>query len=128
MVLAWHSFRKKNADNLDFSSVFYFNFIVSLLLYACMFLSAPFIANFYDNPVLTPLVRILSLTLVLSGLKYIQQTFVSKHMLFRKLFFSTLGGTLFSAIPGIILAAVGFSTWALVAQYICSAAIDVLIL
>lgn len=120
--------QKKNADDLDFSSVFYFNLVVCLILYIIMFCAAPFIARFYDNPIYVPLVRVLSLTLIISGVKGIQQSYVSRHMIFKRFFFSTLGGTLASAIAGIVLAYTGFGVWALVAQYLCNATIDTCIL
>lgn len=120
--------QKKDADDLDFSSVFYFNLIVCLVLYGVMFLAAPFIARFYNNPIYIPLVRVLSLTLIISGVKGIQQSYVSRHMIFKRFFFSTLGGTLVSAIVGIALAYARFGVWALVAQYLCNAAIDTMIL
>lgn len=120
--------QKKNADEADFSSVFYFNILVCLTLYAGMFVAAPAIAKFYDNPIYIPLVRVLSLTLVISGLKNIQQAYVSRHMLFKRFFFSTLGGTVASAILGIAMAYAGFGVWALAAQYVSNTAIDTLIL
>ena len=108
--------QKKDADQLDYSTVFYFNMAMGLGLYALMFLAAPWIANFYKMPELTPVVRVLSLTLVVSGLKNMQHTYVSKHMLFKKFFFSTIGGTLVSAVVGIVMAYKGYGVWALVAQ------------
>lgn len=99
--------QKKDSDDLDFSSVFYFNFIVCLVLYAGMFFVAPFIAKFYEDISLTPIVRVISLTIIISGVKGIQQSYVSKNMLFKKFFYSTLGGTIFSAILGIYLAYAG---------------------
>lgn len=120
--------QKKNADEVDFSSVFYFNVLVCLTLYAGMFVAAPAIAKFYDNPIYVPLVRVLSLTLVISGLKNIQQAYVYRHMIFKRFFFSTLGGTIASAILGIVMAYAGFGVWALAAQYVSNTAIDTLIL
>ena len=120
--------QKKNADDLDFSSVFYFNFAVCLVLYAVMFAAAPFISRFYNNAALTPLVRVISLTIVISGVKGIQQSYVSRNMLFKRFFYATLGGTIFSAFLGIGLAYAGFGVWALVAQQLSNAAIDTLIL
>ena len=61
--------QKKDADDLDFSSVFYFNFVVCLVLYAVMFVGAPYIAAFYENMELVPLIRVISLTLIISGVK-----------------------------------------------------------
>lgn len=120
--------QKKNADEADFSSVFYFNVLVCLTLYAGMFVAAPAIAKFYDNLIYIPLVRVLSLTLVISGLKNIQQAYVYRHMIFKRFFFSTLGGTIASAILGIVMAYAGFGVWALAAQYVSNTAIDTLIL
>ncbi len=120
--------QKKEADDLDFSSVFYFNFAVCLILYAAMFLAAPYIAIFYNDLSLTKVVRVISLTIVISGVKGIQQAYVSRKMLFKKFFFSTIGGTIFSAFIGISLAYTGFGVWALVAQQLSNTAIDTMIL
>ena len=120
--------QKKDADDLDFSSVFYFNFAVCLVLYAGMFIAAPYIAAFYKDPSLTPVVRVASLTLVFSGVKGIQQAYVSRNMLFKRFFFATLGGTLFSAFLGLGMAYAGFGVWALVVQQLSNTAIDTLIL
>ena len=78
--------QKKDADDLDFSSVFYFNFVVCLILYAGMFMAAPFIAEFYNDSSLTPIVRVVSLTIIISGIKGIQQSYVSRNMLFKRFF------------------------------------------
>ena len=120
--------QKKDADALDFSSVFYFNFVVCLVLYAIMFMAAPIIANFYKDVSLTPIIRVISLTIVISGVKGIQQSYVSRNMLFKRFFYATLGGTVFSAFLGIGLAYAGFGVWAIVAQQLSNTAIDTLIL
>lgn len=120
--------QKKNADDLDFSSVFYFNFVVCIVLYAGMFFAAPIIASFYNDLILIPIIRVISLTIVISGIKGIQQSFVSRNMLFKRFFFSTLGGTIFSAIIGIAMAYAGCGVWAIVAQQLSNTAIDTLIL
>ena len=120
--------QKKDADDLDFSSVFWFNLAMCSALYLLMFLAAPFIASFYKMPELTPVVRVLSLILIISGIKNVQQAYVSRHMLFKRFFFSTLGGTIGAAIVGITLAYYGFGVWALVAQMLFNAAVDTTIL
>ena len=120
--------QKKDADDLDFSSVFYFNFVICIILYLIMFVSAPFIADFYKDSSLVSIVRVISLTLIISGVKGVQQSYVSRHMLFKRFFFSTLGGTIFSAILGIIMAYAGFGVWAIVFQQLSNNAIDTLIL
>lgn len=110
--------QKKDADDLDFSTVFYFNMAMCLGLYGLMFFGAPWIAAFYELPELTPVIRVLSLTLVISGVRGIQQSYVSKTMQFKRFFYSTLGGTILSAIVGIAMAYAGFGVWALVGQYL----------
>ena len=120
--------QKKDADDLDFSTVFYFNITVCVLLYGIMFLVAPFIAHFYNLPELTPIVRVLSLTLVVSGLKNVQQAYVSRNLLFRKFFFATLGGTIGAGVIGIWMALEGYGVWALVVQHIFNSTLDTIIL
>lgn len=120
--------QKKDADDLDFSSVFYFNFAICLILYTGMFVAAPYIAAFYNDFSLTPIIRVISLTIVISGVKGIQQSYVSRHMMFKRFFFATIGGTIFSAFLGIGLAYAGFGVWAIVAQQLSNTAIDTLIL
>ena len=120
--------QKKDADDLDFSSVFYFNFTVCLILYLGMFISAPYIAKFYGDETLVPGIRVISLTLGISGVKNIQQAYVSRNMLFKRFFFSTIGGTIASAFVGIFMAYIGMGVWALVAQQLSNATIDTIIL
>lgn len=120
--------QKKDADDLDYSSLFYFNMVMCLTLYGVMFLCAPLITDFYNMPELTAYVRVISLTLVISGVKGIQQSYVSKNMLFKKFFFSTLGGTIVSAVIGIVMAYKGFGTWALIVQQLSNMCIDTTVL
>ena len=120
--------QKKDADDLDFSSVFYFNVVVCIILYLVMFFAAPLIAEFYKMPELTPVVRVISLTIVISGVKGVQQSYVSRNMLFKRFFYATLGGTIFSAFLGIAMAYAGFGVWAIITQQLSNTAIDTLIL
>lgn len=120
--------QKKDADDLDFSSVFYFNMAMCSVLYLIMFFAAPFIASFYRMPELTAIVRVLSLVVVISGVKNVQQAYVSRHLMFKRFFFSTLGGTIGAAVIGIAMAYLGFGVWALVAQMLFNAAVDTTIL
>lgn len=120
--------QKKDADDLDFSSVFYFNFAVCLILYAVMFMAAPLIAGFYNDTSLILIIRVISLTIIISGVKGIQQSYVSRNMLFKRFFFATLVGTIFSAFLGIGMAYAGCGVWSIVAQQLSNTAIDTLIL
>ena len=120
--------QKKNTDSLDFSTVFYFNFLVCVILYIGLFLLAPSISKFYKRPVLTSLIRVSGLILIISGFKNIQNAYVSRHLLFKKYFFATLGGTLTAAFIGIYMAYNGMGVWSLVTQNLVNQFIDTLIL
>ncbi len=120
--------QKKDADQLDFSTVFYFNVVMCLVVYAALFVSAPLIAAFYGDPSLTAMTRVVGLTIVIAGLKNIQQAYVSRHLLFRKFFFATLAGTVTAGVVGIAMAYLGFGAWAIVAQQVINTLIDTIIL
>lgn len=120
--------QKKNSDEVDFSTVFYFNIGICAFLYLIMFILAPFIARFYDNEQLSLIIRILSLVLVISGFKSIQSVYVTKHLMFKKFFFATLVGTVISAGVGIFMAYKGYGVWALIAQNLLNQGIDTIIL
>ena len=120
--------QKKDADDLDFSSVFYFNITICIILYLIMFFCAPLIARFYKSDDLIAPIRVISLTLIVSGVKNVQSAFVSRTMQFKRFFFATLGGTLGAAALGIWMAYAGYGIWALVAQYVFNNAVDTIIL
>lgn len=120
--------QKKDTDDLDFSSVFYFNLAFCLLLYTGLFLAAPLLSRAYGDSSLVPVIRVLGLTIVVSGVKNVQQAYVSKTMQFRRFFFATLGGTIFSAAVGISMAYLGYGIWALVMQQLLNAAVNTAIL
>ena len=120
--------QKEKVDDLDFSTVFFFNIAMCVVLYVIMFFAAPFIALFYGIDDLTPIIRVLSIVIIVSGVKNVQQAYVSRNMLFKKFFFSTLGGTLGAALIGIIFAYKGLGVWALVAQHLCNTSVDTVIL
>ena len=120
--------QKKDADDLDFSSVFFFNMFMCIALYLLLFFCAPLISSFYGNPELTPVIRVLGITLLISGVKNVQQAYVSRTLQFKRFFFATLGGTIGAAVIGIAMAYMGFGVWALVAQSLFNAAVDTMIL
>lgn len=120
--------QKKDADDLDFSSVFYFNMVICLILYGVTFICSPLTARFYKMPELTAVMRVLSLTIVISGLKNVQQAYVSRTMQFKRFFFSTLAGTIGAAVLGITMAYCGFGVWALVAQQVFNVFVDTCVL
>lgn len=120
--------QKKDADNLDFSSVFYCSFIFSVFVYAIIYFLAPLIANFYNMPVLQPTLQVLALRIPVAAINSVQQAYVSRNMQFKKFFYSTLSGTAFSALVGIAMAYNGYGIWALVGQYLSNAVVNTIVL
>lgn len=120
--------QKKDADELDFSTVFFCTLSLSILIYIILFIAAPYIATFYHTGEIVWVLRILSIKIVLSSIATVQHAYVQKKMMFKKFFFSTLGGTIVSGILGIALAYSGFGVWALVFQYLTNTVIDILVL
>lgn len=120
--------QKKDAGDLEFSTMFYLNIIMSVILYLFLFFSAPLLSSFYEIDNLTLVIRILGITILISAIKSIQTAYVTKHMKFKLFFFSTFGGTFVSAIVGVVMALTGFGVWALVFQYLINNFIDTLIL
>ena len=120
--------QKKETDDIDFSTVFYFNVCMCTVLYIVLYFLAPFIASFYRDSQMTPLLRVVGLTLIVSGLKNVQQAYVSRNMLFKKFFYSTLFGTLISGVLGVLTAYMGYGVWALVIQQLSNIFIDTFIL
>ena len=120
--------QKKDTDDLDYSSVFYFNLLFCLVLYLGLFFAAPAISRAYHAPELVPVIRVLGLTVVVSGVKNVQQAYVAKTMQFRRFFFATLGGAIFSAVVGITLAYLDFGVWALVFQNLLNVTVSTAIL
>lgn len=120
--------QKKEVDQLDFSSVFYFNLVMCLGIYVILYIIAPQIAFFFRNNELTNIIRVSGITVLISGVKSIQQAYVSCMMQFKKFFFSTLIGTIISACVGIAMAFNGFGVWALVTQNLVNNTVDTVIL
>lgn len=120
--------QKKDANLTDFSTIFYCSLIVAVILYGILFVTAPFVADFYKMPILKNAIRILSLRIIIGSYNSIQHAYVSRKMLFKRFFFSTLFGTVISGIIGVVLAIKGFEIWALVIQYLSNTFIDSVVL
>lgn len=108
--------QKEDADDIDFSSIFYYSIWLACIIYLCLFCFAETIADFYKMPELTSLLRVLALTLFPGALNAIQIAKLSKQMLFKKQFYSSMAAASVSGVLGVIMAYYGFGAWALVWQ------------
>lgn len=122
--------QKHDADYIDYSSIFYVQLLLGIILYVVLFFTAPYISLFYENKYseLVPMLRVLSLQIPITSVNNMQQTYISKHLIFRKLFISSLIGGISSGVIGIVMAYSGFGGWALVAQYLCMTIINTIVL
>lgn len=120
--------QKKNPDNIDYSTVFIFNIIACIVLYIFLWILSPLIAMYYHNERLCSMTRVIGITIIIGGIKNVQQAYVSKTMQFKKFFYATFVGTVISAFIGITMAYNGYGPWALIFQSLSNTAIDTLML
>lgn len=120
--------QNKDADMLDYNSMFWFNLVLSLLLYVILFSSAPFISSYYKNINLTLVIRILAIRIPISAYNSIQLAYISNHMTFKKSFFANTVSAIIGAIIGITMAYMGFNIWALIAQSLSNLIISTIIM
>lgn len=115
--------QKKEPDDDDYSTVFWFNLGVSATVYAILYFAAPYIALFFNAPPLTAMSRVMFLTFVLTGLGIVQTNRLMKQMDVKQIAIADLFALSVSACLGITLALTGFGAWALVWQSVALAAL-----
>ena len=119
--------QKKNPTKEDYSTIFWFNIGMSVLMYSVLYLSAPAIARFYDIPLLCNVLRVQGLVLFIYALNIIQRNQLRKKLNFRVLSIVAIITSITSLIVTIIMAYHGFGVWSLVTQNIIASAIPSLV-
>jgi len=107
--------RSKEVDEEDYATVFYFNLIVSFIVYGLVYLTAPYIAAFYKQPILISLIRWLSLTFIINAFAIIQTTRLTKIMDFKTQTMVAIPSLLIGGLVGVIMAYQGYGVWSLIA-------------
>lgn len=110
--------QKKDRNEDDYSTCFYFNLIVGSLLYLVIWFTSPSIAMFYRTPILCDVLRVLGLTLVFNSLSVSQTARMTAEMKFKEMSVITIVAQLVTGLIGLYLAYTGFGVWALVFQQI----------
>lgn len=110
--------QKQNADEVDFSSVCYFDLLVACFMYGILYLAAPAIARFYRIEELRAIVRVLAVVLFPGGVISVQTAYVSRKLEFKGLFLSTLAASVVSGMVSIWMAYTGSGVWAMVGQQV----------
>lgn len=120
--------RKIDRTEVDNSTVFYFNIVVGAIFYWILFFCAPLIARFYDMPILVPVTRVVSLSLIFGSFSIVQRAQFTVKLDFKTTAKISLTAAIISGIVGIILAYKNFGVWALIFQSLTSQVITTLTL
>lgn len=110
--------RKEECSQDDFSTAFFFNIGVSIIVYLLLFLAAPYIATFYDQPLLCPVLRVYGISLIISAICIVQQVMLTRKLDFKSTSIITTVSALLSGVIGVFCAYKGMGAWALVIQHI----------
>jgi teichuronic acid exporter len=106
--------RTKDLDHVDYSTVFYFNFLGSIIIYLILFLSAPFIADFYHQNSLTNITRVYGFSFILSAFGAVQNTILTRELKFKRQALIALPALIISSLIGVTLAYLNYGVWSLV--------------
>lgn len=120
--------QKKDAEPEDYYTVLWGGTALSVGIYCILYVIAPYVAQFYGMPILTPTLRVLSLRIIIAAVNSVENAYLSKNMQFKKFFWATFGGMAVSAVVGIAMAYLGYGVWALVAQNLVNYAIGTVVL
>lgn len=120
--------RKPDRTETDNATAFYFNIGVGILAYFLLYLAAPFIARFYETPILIPLTRIMGLNLLLNSLCVVQQALLTARIDFKTQAKISLSAAIISGLVGIVLAYKGFGVWALAIQSVLASVMRTILL
>lgn len=112
--------QRKECTQKDYSTVFYFNLIISILIYVLFFFTAPLVAKFYRMEILTDVMRVLSITLVINALSIVQKTILIKRVDFKTQSAVSLLSAFISGSVGVFMAYKGYGVWALCGQQIAN--------
>ncbi len=120
--------QKKNREEIDFSTVFYFNIAVSILLYLIFFIGAPYIAQFYKEPQLEIIMRWMALSLIVIGLSIVQRAKLTINLDFKTQAKASLISVVLGGAVGVFLACNNYGVWAIVAQSLIKSLVESLLL
>lgn len=120
--------QKKEPTKEDYSTIFWWNMFLSLVLYGALYVSAPAIARFYELPILSQVLRVQGFVLILNALSIIQQNQLRKQLKFKRLASVAVVSATLSAGIAIVLAYIGWGVWALVAQQLMMSGFNAIIL
>ncbi len=110
--------RKKNTNHDDYKTVFYTNVLISIIIYAILFFTAPIISRYYEQPILTPLARFLFLSFLFNSFAVVQNAILLKEVNYKLTTKINLTAVIISYSISLLLAFLGFGVWALATQIV----------
>jgi O-antigen/teichoic acid export membrane protein len=113
--------QKQDITQKDISSIFYFNILVGFIAAICLCGIAPWVAKFYNQPILTPLLRLMSVVLVINSFGLVQNVLLRKALDFKTETKVSLVASMLSGIVGVTMAYSGFGVWSLIGQQLSAA-------
>lgn len=120
--------QKKGATQEDYSTIFYWNLVVSIILFLGLLLCAPLVAEFYHMPALTNILRVTSVVLIINGFSVIQTTILTKELSFKLIAKINIISTFVGVVISIIAALLGLGVWSLVIKTLLSALLTAILL
>lgn len=108
--------RKKDVDDCDYSCVLTVSLSIATVLYIIFFAVAPVVANYYEEPMFSPVLRVLGLTVFVQAFSATRTAVVNRNMQFKLLCYCHIAASVISGIVGIVCAYKGFGVWAIVVQ------------
>lgn len=116
--------RKQDRTEIDNNTVFYFNIVVSILLYLILYVSAPLVADFYNTPQLCPVMRVVCLSIIFNSLAVVQRALLTIKVDFKTQAKAALIAAVTSGVVGILMAYYGYGVWSLVTQQLLNLGIN----
>lgn len=120
--------RKENMTDADCSTVFYCNILISLICYCILFISSPYVASYFDTPILSDIIKVYCLTLVIGAFESVQISRLTKHLQFRSLAIVNVFTSITSGVIGITFAYLGWGVWAIVWQSVLNGILHALLI
>ena len=119
--------QKKVPTNTDYSTIFFWNMGVAIVLYMVLYFSAPAIARFYDIAILCPILRVQAIVLIINAFKLVQVNQLKKRLDFKAISIVTMTSSIFALIVTIVMAYLGMGVWSLVTQNLLVAGIPAVV-
>lgn len=120
--------RKQNRDETDNSTVFYFNILIGLILYLVLFFLSPVISRFYEQPLLTPLTRLISLSVIINSLVVVQRAILTSSLDFKTLAKASMTAAIVSGFIGVIMAYTDYGVWSIVGLQLSNLLVNAVLL